>query len=164
VAHYGTEAGFESYCIQMGYTPVAGEVNPALERSSLWLDNTYGPRYPGVPTDGRDQDLGWPRTGAVDCKGHVIASDEIPVEIQRSTYEATLRELAKPGSLSPDVTVGRVQKSVSVSGAVSVTYADEGGVVQSQKPTLTVVDSMLSCLLGGSGEVGRSVTKWLSRA
>lgn len=163
MAHYGTEAAFEAYCIQMGYTPVEGPVDPALERASLWLDNTYGTRYPGRPTNGRAQELGWPRTGAVDCKGFAIPPDEIPTEIERSTYEATLRELANPNSLSPDVTVGRVYKSVSVSGAVSVTYSDEGGVVASQSPTLTVVDNMLSCLLGG-GQMGQSMTRWLQRA
>jgi hypothetical protein len=161
--HYGTETGFEKYCIRMGYTPVEGVVDPALERATLWLDNTYGARYPGRPTEGRDQALGWPRTGAVDCKGYTIPPDEVPSEIERSTYEAALRELASPGGLSPDVTVGQVKKSVSISGAVSVTYADEGGVVQAQLPTLTVVDNMLSCLLGGA-QSGRSVTKWLSRA
>src|SRR5262245_8388709 len=163
MAHYGTEAAFEAYCIQMGYTPVEGAVDPALERATLWLDGTYGSRYPGQPTDGRDQELGWPRTGAVDCKGYAIQPDVIPAEIERATYEAALRELANPGGLSPDVTVGRVYKSVSVSGAVSVTYADEGGVAQSQQPTITIVDNMLACLLGG-GQAGRSMTKWLQRA
>jgi hypothetical protein len=85
------------------------------------------------------------------------------MEIERATYEATLRELAQPNSLSPDVTVGRVYKSVSVSGAVSVTYADEGGVVAAQTPTLTVVDNMLSCLLGGGAQAGQSMVKWLKR-
>jgi hypothetical protein len=163
MAHYGSEAEFEAYCLQMGYTPAEGDVDPALERATLWLDNTYGARYPGTPTGGRAQDLGWPRTGAVDCKGYVIPPDEIPTEIERATYEATLRELSSPNSLSPDVTVGKVYKSVAVSGAVSVTYADEGGVVASQSPTLTIVDSMLSCLLAG-GQAGRSMVKWLKRS
>jgi hypothetical protein len=87
----------------------------------------------------------------------------IPAEIERATYEGALRELSKSGSLQPDVTAGKVYKSVSVTGAVSVTYADEGGVVASQMPTLTVVDTMLSCLLGG-GQQGQSMTKWLKRS
>ena len=163
MAHYGTDSEFSDYCERMGYAPVAGDIDPALERASLWLDNTYGSRYPGTPTAQRSQELGWPRIGAVDCKGYVIPPDEIPIEIERATYEATLRELANPYSLSPDVTVGQVYKSVSVSGAVSVTYADEGGVVAAQSPTLTVVDNMLSCLLGDTGRAGQSMTKWLKR-
>jgi Putative DnaT-like ssDNA binding protein len=166
VANYGTEQGFEDYCLTMGYTPTDGDVVPALSRATLWLDNTYGSRYPGKPTGGRAQELGWPRTGARDCKGFVIPPDEIPIEIERSTYEATLRELASPNSLSPDVVAGQVKKSVSISGAVSVDYAvgeGAGGVVSSQQPTLTVVDNMLSCLLAG-GQSGQSMTKWLNRA
>jgi len=162
VAHYGTEAKFEEYCLQMGYTPTEGEVDPALERATLWLDTYYGPRYPGKRTEGRSQPLGWPRTGVVDCQGQVVAPDEVPIEIERATYEAALRELSAPYSLSPDVTAGKVYKSVSVSGAVSVTYAHEGGVVASQRPTLTIVDDMLSCLLS-AGQAGRSMVKWLQR-
>jgi len=168
MAHYGTEENFEAYCIRMGYTPSAGAVDPALERATLWLDNTYGSRYPGTPTGGRAQELGWPRTGAVDCKGQTIPVDEVPAEIERATYEGTLRELAVPNSLSPDVVAGQVKTSVSVSGAVSVTYATgkDGTVVAGQVPTLTVVDNMLACLLGGAagGAQGRSITKWLKRA
>lgn len=163
MAHYGTEAGFEAYALQMGYTPVEGAVDPALERATMWLDGTYGARYPGMPTGGYEQELGWPRTGATNCKGYVIPPSVIPAEIERATYEATLRELAKPGGLQPDVTVGQVKKSVSISGAVSVTYADEGGVVQAQTPTLVIVDNMLACLLSG-GKAGRSQTVWLQRA
>ena len=164
MAHYGTEAAFEAYCARMGYTAASGDVDPALERATAYLDGHYGARYPGKPTGGYEQVLGWPRTGATNCQGYVVPSDVVPKEIEAATYEAALRELATPSYLSPDVITGQIKKSVSVDGAVSVTYADaEGGLVASQTPTLTIVDSMLSCLLGGA-VTGRSSVKWLLRS
>jgi hypothetical protein len=163
VAHYGTEAAFEAYCARMGYTASSGDVDPALERATAYLDGHYGARYPGKPTGGYAQVLGWPRTGVTDCHGYTVPSDTVPPAIENATYEAALRELATPSSLSPDVVTGQIKKSVSVEGAVSVTYADpEGGAIAGQTPTLTVVDNMLNCLLGGAVS-GRSVTKWLMR-
>lgn len=167
MAHYGTAEDFATYCARMGYTPATGEVDPALERGSMYLDGHYGARYPGKPTGGYEQELGWPRTGVTDCRGYQVPSDVVPKEITNASYECAMRELSAPGSLSPDVITGQIKKSVSVDGAVSVTYADaeQGGAVASQMPTLTIVDNMLACLLGGagSGVSGRSVTKWLQR-
>ena len=163
MAHYGSESGFEAYCLRLGYTVSPGEVDPALERATAYLDGHYGVRYPGVPTGGYSQELGWPRTGVTDCRGYPVPSDVVPMEIEYATYEATRRELTTPGGLHPDVVEGQIKKSVSVEGAVSVTYADpQGGAVASQQPVVTQIDQMLACLLGGAVS-GRTVTKWLAR-
>jgi hypothetical protein len=167
MAHYGSEEGFEAYCVRLGYTVSPGEVPPALERGTAYLDGHYGASYPGVPTSDT-QELGWPRTGAVNCRGYAIPSDVIPKEIENATYEATRRELTTPGGLTPDVVVGQIKQSVSVDGAVSVTYATGKGstadIVAAQTPTITAIDNMLACLLAGGNSAGNSRVKWLSRA
>lgn len=118
----------------------------ALVRASAALDGRYSARYHGRKAGGRAQDLGWPRVDAVDAEGEAIASDEVPVEILQAAYEMALAELVAPGSLSPSVTPGKVKVRARVEGAVDVTYAG-GGRVPSQRPTLTVVDDILSSLL-----------------
>ena len=92
MAHYGTEAAFEAYCARMGYTASSGDVDPALERATAYLDGHYGARYPGKPTGGYAQVLGWPRTGVTDCHGYTVPSDTVPPAIENATYEAALRE------------------------------------------------------------------------
>jgi hypothetical protein len=146
VAVYGTEDGLEEYVEEMGYPPLTGELEAALKRASVWLDATFGTKYPGRKVGGREQERGWPREVAYDSSGTLIDSATVPLEVVRATYEAARRESVTPGSLSPDVKVGGVIKSASVSGAVSVTYADEGGVVASQRPVVTVVGDILSTL------------------
>lgn len=118
----------------------------ALVRASSWLDGTYADRYPGSKTDGRAQELGWPRTGATDVDGEEIAPDEIPREIEYAVYEAALRELANPGSLSPDYVASERVKQEKV-GELSVTYADGAGSADDVKPVLSIIDGILSSLL-----------------
>ncbi|WP_336802469.1 DnaT-like ssDNA-binding protein [Kaistia sp. MMO-174] len=121
----------------------------ALFRASAALDGRYSARYPGRKAGGRAQDLGWPRIDAVDAEGDAIAPYEVPIEILQAAYEMALAELVSPGSLSPSVTPGKVKVRARVEGAVDVTYAG-GGSVSSQRPTLTVVDDILSSLLARS--------------
>ena len=118
----------------------------ALVRASAVLDGRYGSRYPGRKIGGRGQALGWPRIEAEDAAGEAIAADEIPTEILNAAFEMALAELTSPGSLSPSVTPGQVKVRARVEGAVDVTYAG-GGSVASQRPTLTIVDDILTGLL-----------------
>lgn len=118
----------------------------ALIRASAVLDGRYGSRYPGRKAGGRGQALGWPRLDAEDAAGDAIADDEVPAEILNAAFEMALTELVSPGSLSPTVTPGQVKVRARVEGAVDVTYAG-GGSVASQRPTLTIVDDLLSSLL-----------------
>src|SRR5215217_9783086 len=82
------------------------EKEAALRRAMAYLEGHYGPRYTGTRRYGREQALMWPRSGATDSEGWVIDIDVVPIEVERATAEAALRELAEPGFLSPDVTTG----------------------------------------------------------
>src|SRR5262245_30981737 len=115
------------YATKHGLTFPTDDMDAAeasARRAAIWLDAHYRTRLPGTRTHGRAQALEWPRKNAADIEGNLIADNEIPVEWLAANSEVACRELASPGILSPDVTLGRVKKSVSVSGAVSVTYAD----------------------------------------
>jgi len=140
----------------------AGEA--ALRNAATWMDATFRTRLPGARLKGRAQGLEWPRRDATDASGEELPSDEVPAEWLSACAEVATRLLLRPGSLSPDVVVGKVKRSVSVSGAVSVTYADDGDIVGSQRPVLTMVEDLLSGLLGDNLQTGRSVVKFLRRA
>ena len=116
----------------------AGE--QALVRATTWLDSAYP--WTGARTGGRGQPLQWPRQNVTDVEGNPIANDEIPQEVVSACCEAAVRELAKPGSLSPDYTPAKRIKSASVDGAVSVEYV--GG---SEMPISTVIDGILTSLI-----------------
>ena len=117
----------------------------ALRRATTWLDGTYRQQFSGYRVHGRSQALSWPRSDVVDIGGYAVDYLTIPPEILRATCEAALRELAVPGSLSPDVTDAAIVVSESV-GSISVTYRGGGGVA-GQRPILTVIDDILSGLL-----------------
>lgn len=124
----------------------------ALIRGTTWLDAAYREYWPGVPTNGRDQGLQWPRKMAdgskvTDANGNQIADNSIPIEIKDACCEAAIREQANPGSLSPDVTPGKTITKAEVYEAVTVTYANSTGVA-GQRPVSTVIDDILASLIG----------------
>ncbi|WP_414461816.1 DnaT-like ssDNA-binding protein [Hyphomicrobium sp. DY-1] len=120
----------------------------ALVRASTWLDGRFGAKYPGKKTGGRSQLLGWPRSCARDVEGNAIADDEVPVEVLSATYEAALRELADPGSLSPDLILAERVISERV-GPISQTYSDNQIVTATDmRPTVTLIDDIMSALVG----------------
>jgi hypothetical protein len=135
----------------------ADKAEQALRRATAWLDGRYRSRFPGQRKNGRDQALEWPRVYADDRDGNEIASDEVPVEIVNATIEAAVREMASPGGLSPDVTPGKVKKSAKV-GDIAVEYAVTSGNAYDQRPVVSVIDGILSCLLGSASPyVARAV-------
>lgn len=152
MANYGDLADALSYHAARGNAAWSDEgvTDPlrtaALVRARVVLDGRYGNRYPGRKVGGRAQDLGWPRMDAKDAAGDDIDAGTVPVEILQAAYEIALAELVSPGSMSPSVTLGQVKVRARVEGAVDVTYAG-GGSVASQRPTLTIVDDILSTLL-----------------
>jgi hypothetical protein len=155
---YVSAADANAYAASHGLTfAIAGDdaalAEAALRRATTWLDAEYGARFPGQRNNGRGQALQWPRSDAVDAAGEEIASDEVPAEIVAATIEAAVREKASPGSLSPDVTPGKVKTRAKV-GEIEVEYAASGSVAE-QRPVLSVVDGILSGLLEGS--IGASV-------
>jgi hypothetical protein len=69
--------------------------------------------------------------------------------VENATYEAALRELDSPGSLTPDVTLTSQVKRAKVEGAVEVEYVEASGV-EASRPTVTIIDGILSPIIGGS--------------
>lgn len=127
----------------------------ALVRATAWIDATYRSRFPGKRASGRDQALEWPRAEAKDAEGEDIGTDEIPQEIEDATAEAAIREIASPGSLSPDVTPGQQKTLVQVEGIRWDSNAIGGAAAQ--KPVLHVVDGILASLIGsGTGRLLRA--------
>jgi hypothetical protein len=152
---YAAIAVINDYAVKRGLLfnvtgdPAIVLAEAAARRATAWLDGEYRSRFPGRKRNGRAQALEWPRSDAVDSSGDEIADDELPAEIVAATCEAAIRELAVPGSLSPDVTPGKIKTRVRVEGAVDVTYA-EGGVY-GQAPTLLAVEGIIEPLLSGVG-------------
>lgn len=112
----------------------------AIRRATRFIDTTYRARFPGYPSRGRAQALEWPRLNAfVERAGQrvqwlaypagygpdgptspvmdLIPSNEIPREIKAAVSEAAIRELAKPGSLAPDLKRGGAIKSAGAGSA-----------------------------------------------
>jgi len=147
MANYGTEAGLAAYAESVGATVPAGDVQPALVRASAYIDGRYGLRFVGVRTGGFAQAQAWPRTGAMTREGFSIPADIIPDVIGTATYEAALRELAAPGSLSPDY-VASQQVTREKVGEIEVAYVSTATLgADAVRPVVTVIDEMLAQLL-----------------
>jgi hypothetical protein len=157
---YGTVAAADAYHAARANAAWTGEdvaKQAALLRASVYIDGRYRKLlasgvwqslFPGVKTEGRGQAREWPRTGAEDYEGHAIPSDQVPVEVEQATYEAALRELVEPGSLSPDFvaasTVKR-QKVGPIEEEFSVAAGEDGAA--SVRPVISIIDEMIAPVL-----------------
>lgn len=140
---YVSETDFDAYCDDRAITPTAGaDAEAALIRASVALDGAYRANYSGYRTLGREQGLEWPRTASYDYEGLLIGDDVVPQEVKDAVCELAVREMAEPGSVTPDLERGGWIQSVTA-GSVSVTY---GGA--SNRTTYTVVDAIMSKLIG----------------
>lgn len=137
---------------------IAGDAAAAAEaaarRATAWLDGFYAMKFPGKPTSVA-QALEWPRT-CVQWRGQELGNDVIPAPVKKACCEAAIRELASPGALSPDV-VGTARVLREKVGDLEVQYADVGGV-EAARPLVTVIDGILSGLLGG--RTGEATWLW----
>lgn len=144
--YYGSEGAADTYHAAHGNTAWAAALSAAklaaLLIASERLDADYASSFNGYPTGLRAQKRQWPRTSAWDIYGYSFANDEIPVQVQEATYELALRQIVKPGSLFKDWTAGKDIKSVSVDGAVSVTFAGAGSI-QDVQTIIPVIDGIL---------------------
>lgn len=145
---YGDDAGFTAYMTAAGYTVPTGSIPAARQRGSLYIDSTYGLRFPGVPTGGVDQDRAWPRTYATDWYGNAIDPDTVPVRVINASYEAALVELAKPGSLSVVTSTGKTVAKLKA-GSVEIDYAASAADVTGLYPlgNVTPLSSIIEGLL-----------------
>lgn len=158
---YISAAYLAAYAEDAGIAVPAGNAEGAIVRASRWIDGTFGARFPGSRVKGRGQGLEWPRTGATDYSGALIASDEVPAEIQRATAEAALRELRSPGSLAPDQATGtagasvkRVRKKV---GPLETETEYSAGASAWGASGFPAIDAILAGLLGGRGRLAPAI-------
>lgn len=157
---YGNVADADAYHAARANAAWAGEdmaKQAALIRASAYIDGKFQAQnscgrweslFSGVKTGGRAQALQWPRTGATDTEGHEIPAEEIPIEVVQATYESALREIALPGSLSPDYVASTAIKRQKVD-VLEIEYqaaSNTSGVPT--RPVITVVDELIAPLLG----------------
>lgn len=107
----------------------------------------------GTKAGGRSQEEEWPRDNAKDTEGNDIPNDEVPREAEYATYEAALRELVNPGSLSPDYVAAERVKREKVD-VIEVEYFDQpkpdngpGRPLPPNYPVIPVIDGIIAPLL-----------------
>lgn len=157
---YGTVEAADAYHAARANAAWAGDdvaKQAALIRASVYIDGRYRKLlasgawqslFPGVKTEGRGQTREWPRTGAEDYEGHAIPSDQVPVEVEQATYEAALRELVEPGSLSPDFVAASTVKRQKV-GPIEEEFSVAAGAdgAASIRPVISIIDEMIAPVL-----------------
>ncbi|MEE5068644.1 DnaT-like ssDNA-binding protein [Pseudomonas alliivorans] len=157
---YGNVADADAYHAARANAAWTGEdmaKQAALIRASAYIDGKFQTQnscgrweslFSGIKTGGRAQALQWPRTGATDTEGNEIPTTEIPVEVEQATYEAALREIALPGSLSPDYVASTAIKRQKVD-VLEIEYQTAStGTGVPTRPVITVVDELIAPLLG----------------
>jgi len=157
---YGTVAAADAYHAARANAAWTGDdvaKQAALIRASVYIDGRYRKLlasgvwqslFPGVKTEGRGQAREWPRTGAEDYEGHAIPSDQVPIEVEQATYEAALRELVEPGSLSPDFVAASTVKRQKV-GPIEEEFSVAAGAdgAASVRPVISIIDEMIAPVL-----------------
>jgi len=164
---YVTRAECDAYHAEMGnsaWTPLPTEPespppeeplgDAAIIRATRSIDRIYGSRFKGMRTKFATQALEWPRTGVeiysslsglsnrdivdLGAGDNIIPNNVIPAYVKQAIFEAAIRELAVPGSMTPDLERGGQIKKVEA-GSVSVEYADSA-------PATTAITSIAGIL------------------
>ncbi len=150
---YGTAAGFRTYHTSRGRSVAAYdddvEVVAKLLVASEWIDAKFQRSFGGTKVGQRAQVREWPRNGAMDRDAYSISADSVPTETISATYEATLRELIAPGSLSIDWTPN-TYKRVSVDGAISAEYNNFNAASDVQTQFI-LIEQIIAPILAGHG-------------
>jgi len=155
---YVSVADCAAYATKKGAAFPASPIEPAeqaLRRATAWIDATFRIRFPGAATDVW-QNLEWPRAGVI-YRGEAYDETKIPQQVKDATCEAAIREIAKPGSLSPDLERGGAIKSLKA-GSVEIEYADGADPAT----TFTTIDGLLSGFLLPAK--GKTSTSFVARA
>lgn len=155
---YGNAAGYKAYWLERGNDQSAvldATINAALLVASTWIDGIYGDSFVGHKTGGFTQADQWPRIGATVSDGnhkwknyYTFPDNVIPDQVEHATYEAAMRQITTPGSLQPDYKPNKY-KSVAISGAVSVEYAQLNNA-SDLTLSIGIVDTLLWPLLDES--------------
>lgn len=149
MAGYGDDQGFQEWTVENGYDLPEGAV-PAMvrQKGAVYVDGTYGDRFPGVRAGGYDQDRAWPRKGAVLASGETVPADKVPTPIIHASYEAAVQEALNPGSLSVIGSgVDRIKREKV--GPLETEYQDAGDVKDAAAliPIITTIEGMIAPFL-----------------
>lgn len=151
MAGYGDDGAFGTWLTANGYTLPDGAPTAAVlrQRGSVYIDATYGGRFPGQPTGGAAQERAWPRTGATDRYGNAIASDAVPGAVIEASYMAGYIDAMSPGSLSVVVNPSQRVKRQMVDVIEREFFAPGGD--SAVAPTSSIIDGMLAAYLIAAG-------------
>jgi hypothetical protein len=152
MAGYGDDSGFSDWLSANGYTlPESAPTAAVLRnRGSIYVDGSYGLRFPGTPTGGADQERAWPRTDATDRWGNALDPNTVPARVVQASYAAAWAEASSPGSLVASGSTASRVKREKVEGAVEVEYQQASGsaaLAADLTPVLTEVEGLLAPLL-----------------
>lgn len=150
MAGYGDDPGLTTWLAENGYSLPDGAPAAAVlrQRGSVYIDGTYGYRFPGSPTGGLAQDRAWPRTGAT-IYGAAIATDLIPQRVIDASYMAAYLDATKPGSLAVVTDPAKRVKRQKVDTIEREFFEPGGGsVFAPDTPVSTIIEGMLAPLIG----------------
>lgn len=150
MAGYGTDPGFTDWLAANGYSLPTGAPTAAVlrQRGSVYIDATYGYRFPGTPTGGLNQERAWPRTGAT-IYGPTLATDLIPNRVIEASYMAAYIEATNPGSLSVITDPSKRVKRQKVDSIEREFFEAGGGsVFAPDTPVSSLVEGILGPLIG----------------
>lgn len=142
---YGTDQGFTDWLALNGLTLPLTAPTPAIlrQRGGQYVDDVYGSRFWGVPTDGFAQERAWPRTGAK-AYGQDIPDSVIPVAVEHATYAAAYQDAIKPGSLSVSATATGAVKRKKIGPIEKEFFEGSGDVVADGTLKLSAVEGLLA--------------------
>lgn len=148
MAGYGTDEGLDTWLAANGYTlPDGAAANAVLrQRGSVYIDGTYGLRFPGTPTGGATQDRAWERTGATDRWGNALDPNTVPTRVIEASYMAAYLEAETPGILAATYTPGTNKVLTEVKGIKWEVVGDANGS-EAMVMISTVIEGLLAPLL-----------------
>lgn len=156
---YADAAAFAAWHLA-NYGTATTATNPqaeaAIRRAVAYLD---GQKWVGTKSRGRLQALAWPRADAVDAEGEEIAATSVPAEVIAAQHALTRAEIANPGTLSPDVTLGGQKVLTEVKG-IRWEVQKAPNTVDAARAVVTAAMDRIRGLLVSGG----SATKLLERA
>jgi len=146
-------------------------IEQALRRATRYIDGKYRDRFTGWRTTAITQALEWPRDGVVIIGvsagwgvhysayygypgGVILGNTVIPQQLKDATAEAALRELASPGSLTPDQIPSKRVLRQAV-GPISTEYAN----TTDTRPVVTLIDELLAPLLSRQSALSGSLAR-----
>jgi len=149
MAGYGTDVDLKAYWDAAGYSYAPDASFDALrQKGSIYIDGTYGMRFPGQPTGGIEQDRAFPRTGA-SVYGTALASDVIPTRVEQASYEAAYIEYKKPGSLSVSIDPSKRVRRQKVEGIEREFFEPSAPDFWAPNaPLSTLIEGLLAPLIG----------------